>query len=479
MADLSDNELLAEFAQNGSESAFAALVARYVNLVYSAALRFTANPHHAEEVSQVVFIVLARKAGSLRPGTVLSGWLYQTARLTAANFVKGEIRRQKREQKAYMQSSLNEPDTQAWERISPLLEEAMGDLGETDRNAVVLRYFENRSAAEVAIALKLNQPTAQRRLNRAIEKLRKIFSKRGVTLSAVALTGLLAENSIQAAPVALGQTISSVVLAKGAAASASAFGVANGVLKWMAWSQAKAVIIKSTLAVIAVLGTVSGVVYRHELAEEMVLANGWLSIARHIARPVDLSDVYKPNSAFDLNARFYAWKTVPRGFQVFDRVPLQINGIFYLWGEVSAVHWHEVFPEEVLGIDINQKFEALYVYHTTFFPASRGTPVYSIVFNYADGSSVTNLMRYYNELLDWTPNRNNIHSFPSNPDSRVAWIGGSTKPDNKGDLIRLYLTEVRNPHPDLEIKTIDLYSCKSRATAVIFAMTTGKADLMK
>src|SRR5208282_5720523 len=136
MADLSDNELLAEFARNGSEPAFAALVARYVNLVYSAALRFTSNPHHAEEVSQVVFIVLARKAGSLRPGTVLSGWLYQTARLTAANFMKGEIRRQIREQKAYMQSSLNEPDPQAWERISPLLEEAMGDLGETDRNAV-------------------------------------------------------------------------------------------------------------------------------------------------------------------------------------------------------------------------------------------------------------------------------------------------------------------------------------------------------
>ena len=188
--------------------------------VYSAALRYTRNPHHAEEVSQVVFIVLARKAGSLRPGTVLSGWLYQTARLTALNFMKGDIRRQTREHEAYMQSSLNEPDAgeRHWKRISPLLEEAMGVLGETDRNAVVLRYFENKSAAEVATALRLNQPTAQRRLNRAIEKLRKIFSKRGVTLSAVVLTGLLADNSIQAAPVTLGQTITGVALAKGAAA---------------------------------------------------------------------------------------------------------------------------------------------------------------------------------------------------------------------------------------------------------------------
>ena len=110
MTELDDHELLAEYARTESEAAFAALVARYVNLVYSAALRFTGNPHHAEEITQAVFIILARKAGGLRRGTVLSGWLYQTARLTAANFVKGEIRRQRREQEAYMQSTLTEPE---------------------------------------------------------------------------------------------------------------------------------------------------------------------------------------------------------------------------------------------------------------------------------------------------------------------------------------------------------------------------------
>src|ERR1035438_4700767 len=98
MPEQNDHELL-ELAKNGSETAFAALVARHVNLVYSTALRFTGNPHHAEEITQAVFIILARKA--LSPRTLLSGWLYQTARLTAANFVKGEIRRQNREQEAY------------------------------------------------------------------------------------------------------------------------------------------------------------------------------------------------------------------------------------------------------------------------------------------------------------------------------------------------------------------------------------------
>ncbi len=107
MPELDDHELLGEFARTESEAAFAALVARYVNLVHSTALRFTGNPHHAEEITQAVFIILARKAGKLSPRAVLSGWLYQTARLTAANFVKGEIRRHHREQEAYMQSILN------------------------------------------------------------------------------------------------------------------------------------------------------------------------------------------------------------------------------------------------------------------------------------------------------------------------------------------------------------------------------------
>src|SRR5664279_30051 len=124
MTELDDHELLAEFVRTKSEVAFAVLAARYVNLVYSAVLRFTGNPHHAEEIAQAVFIVLARKAGSLRRGTVLSGWLYQTARLTAANFVKGEIRRQRREQEAYMQSTLVGADSAAWAQIAPKLDEA-------------------------------------------------------------------------------------------------------------------------------------------------------------------------------------------------------------------------------------------------------------------------------------------------------------------------------------------------------------------
>jgi RNA polymerase sigma factor (sigma-70 family) len=243
MTELDDQELLARYARDESETAFAALVARYVNLVYSAGLRFTDNPHHAEEITQAVFVILARKAGGLRRGTVLSGWLYQTARLTAANFVKGEIRRQRREQEAYMQSTLTEPEPAAWEQFAPLLDEAMGRLGETDRNAIVLRFFENKTARQVAAALKLNEAAAHKRVSRALEKLHRYFSKRGVSSTTAIIAGAISAHSVQAAPVALAKSVTAIAVSKGAAASGSTLTLIKGALKIMAWTKAKTAIV--------------------------------------------------------------------------------------------------------------------------------------------------------------------------------------------------------------------------------------------
>jgi RNA polymerase sigma factor (sigma-70 family) len=250
MPELNDHELLAEFARGVSETAFAALVARHVNLVYAAALRHTGNRHHAEEITQAVFIILARKAGGLRRGTVLSGWLYQTARLTAANFRKGEIRRQRREQEAFMQSTLNEPDAAAWEEIAPLLDEAMGRLGETDRNAIVLRFFENKTASEVAATLQLKEAAAHKRVARGLEKLRRFFTKRGVVLTAAAIGGALAANSVQAAPAGL--AVSTIAAAKGVALTGSISATVNGALKLMAWAKLKAAAIVAAVGILAV-----------------------------------------------------------------------------------------------------------------------------------------------------------------------------------------------------------------------------------
>jgi RNA polymerase sigma factor (sigma-70 family) len=239
MTERDDITLLRAFAATESEPAFAALVQRHVNLVYSAALRSVGNAHAAQEITQAVFIILAQKAGKLSPRIVLSGWLYQTTRLTAANFLRGEIRRQKREQEAYMQSTLNEPDAKVWPQIAPLLDGALDKLSERDRNALVLRFFENKSLAEVGLALGASEDAAKMRVNRALEKLRKIFGKRGVALSATLIAGAVSASSVQAAPVGLSATISTVALTKGAAAGGSTLALVKGALKIMAWTKAK------------------------------------------------------------------------------------------------------------------------------------------------------------------------------------------------------------------------------------------------
>src|SRR5208283_5637901 len=181
MQEAVDRELLRQYVHGNSSEAFAALLSRHVNLVYSVALRKTSSAQAAEEITQAVFIVLAKKARELRDKTVLSGWLYHTARLTAANFLRNEIRRARREQEAYMQSLANETEPELWPQLAPLLEDAMGQLGEKDRNAIALRFFEGKSFQEIGAAFGASENAAKKRVAHALEKLHQYFSKHGVS----------------------------------------------------------------------------------------------------------------------------------------------------------------------------------------------------------------------------------------------------------------------------------------------------------
>jgi uncharacterized protein (TIGR03435 family) len=246
-----DMRLVREYAARQSESAFAALVSRHTNLVYSAALRQTRDPQLAEEVTQVVFIILARKAASLGAKTVLTGWLYRTAGYVSGSALKRELRRQHREQEAYMQSELDAQAGSTWNQLSPLLDEAMLRLGQTDRDALVLRFFEGRSLNEVGAALGASEDAAKKRVSRALEKLRAFFARRGVSSTTAIIAGAISANSVQAAPVALAKAVTAIAVTKGAAAGGSTLTLIKGALKIMAWTKAKTAIVGSAAVLLA------------------------------------------------------------------------------------------------------------------------------------------------------------------------------------------------------------------------------------
>src|SRR5208282_2642296 len=247
-----DLTLLREYAERNSEEAFAALVSRHVNLVYSVALRQVRDPHLAEEITQAVFIILARKADSLGDKTILPGWLCRTARYASANALTIQRRRQHREQEAHdMQTILNEPESETWRQIAPLLDGALEQLGRKDHDAVVLRFFENKNFSEVGAALGASEDAAKMRVSRALEKLRKFFTQRGISSTTATIAETISANSVQAAPVALAKSVTAVALAKGAVASGSTLALVKGTMKLMTWIKLKLLVGVSVCVILA------------------------------------------------------------------------------------------------------------------------------------------------------------------------------------------------------------------------------------
>jgi RNA polymerase sigma factor (sigma-70 family) len=239
-----DYELLQAYASKGSEESFAQLVERYLNLVHSAAWRQTRNDSLAQEVSQTVFLILARKAGGLSRKVILPGWLLQTTRFAAANALRREQRRQKAEDDLMNSTPLDRPAPTpvSWDQISADLDEAMGRLDAGYRDAIALRFFEKKSLREVGEALGTTEDNAQKKVGRALEKLRSLLGRRGVCVSTGVLGVLIGEHAVSAAPSGLLALIATTVARSGAVASSVVAGV-SGTLHLMALQRLKALLL--------------------------------------------------------------------------------------------------------------------------------------------------------------------------------------------------------------------------------------------
>ena len=244
----------------------------------------------------------------------------------------------------------------------------------------------------------------------------------------------------------------------------------------MPWTKTQKMIAWGTVVLVALV-VVTLFVCRHRIAGHFVRVSGKRAIADHIVTPVDLTDRYVVSAdRFDTLGTL-GWRSVPRWFQVYAHVPFDVNGIICLWGGRSA-KGGLVLPETDPDIDVHQKFQTLYVYHAAFFASPANTPVYDVVFHYADDSSATNQVLYGADVLDWNVKRSGTAKGPTGARSRVGWQGGTFTP-GKNDPLRFTVTAIDNPQPYTEVATIDLISCKSASAPCILAMTAGKSGLMQ
>jgi len=296
-----DIELLRQYAQAGAEAAFTELVQRHVNLVCSAALRRVGGDAHlAEDVTQQVFAALARQASPLSQRATLTGWLYTTARFAAARVIRAERRRQAREQEAYIMQEDSTPDPD-WDRLRPVLDQAMDRLNEREREVLLLRFFEGRAFAQMAARLSLTEDAARMRTDRALEKLRPLLARLGVNSTSAAVALMLGSQAVTAAPAGLTVTIAGNSLA----ASGGVTGTASYFLQIM--STSKLTFVAAAAFALSAIGTATHeVLASRESAAALIVARQDLLMTQGTLRRLERRAVDAEQSRVDLQGTIEA-----------------------------------------------------------------------------------------------------------------------------------------------------------------------------
>jgi RNA polymerase sigma factor (sigma-70 family) len=456
-----DLELLRKYAAEGSDDAFRTILERHIGLVYSAALRQVRDPHLAEEVTQAVFVVLARKAGSLSSGTMLVGWLFRTTRFVAARAVRDRQLRQLREQEAaHMEHCLSAPANDvAWEDVAPALDDAMARLGETDRHAVLLRFFEKKELKEVGRALGSSEDAAKKRVSRALDKLRTFLVRRGIMLSSATLAGALLENSVHAAPTALSASTFATVTAKAGAATTIA--LVQGAIEAMFYAKLKAGALAATL-LLAVVGGGFGMTSLFKPKQKAQVRT-----AKFITFPLEKFDgilfaSYAPGSS--------DWTLVPIGNLNFGGVPFHLTTKLQLQGNSDSKDGR-YYPSRVMGIPVHERLARLHLLHTANIPGTEGRPVAALRFNYAGGKTHTLFVVYGVHTRDWWkyPAVERI-SAVTDTNTSIAWTGRADPDPYKADH-RFFQTVFELPDSPQPVETIDAFSLFDDSSFIILAMT--------
>ncbi|HXB58854.1 MAG TPA: sigma-70 family RNA polymerase sigma factor [Candidatus Acidoferrales bacterium] len=259
-----DRQLLRRFAEERSEAAFGELVTRHLPLVYSTAIRQAGGDEHlAKDVAQLVFTDLARKAPGLSENIILAGWLHRATIFAARQTLRGDRRRREREQQAVIMNAVqSESESADWQQIRPLLDEALDRLGKADRDALLLRFFEQQSFSQIGANLGGSEDAARKRITRALEKLRTILQKHGVTTTVAALSTVVSANAIQTVPVGLASVLTNTSLA------AAATGTTFTLLKIMTATQ-----LKLGLGALVVAGATTAFVVQHQMQSKLLAEN--------------------------------------------------------------------------------------------------------------------------------------------------------------------------------------------------------------